>query len=164
MSLRAAFIKMDEIYSLLLRRLVFILLFVMFITTLAGTFARYTPGIPGLFWAEEVTRYTSIWMVFIASAIGLRRGVHLGVDVFILLLPERIRRIVLIVGLFLIFGFEWILVYFGVVMTISNMDQMSSALEMPMGLPFASIPIGGLLMAYETGREMWAYFHPRKEP
>jgi TRAP-type C4-dicarboxylate transport system permease small subunit len=156
MSLRAAIIKMDEIYILLLRRLVFALLFVMFVVTLAGTFARYTPGITGLFWAEEVTRYTSIWMVFIASAIGLRRGVHLGVDVFVLLLPQRIRQIVAIIGLVLIFGFEWILVYFGAIMTISNMDQMSSALEMPMGLPFLAIPVGGLLMAYETGRELWA--------
>lgn len=155
--MRAAFIKVDEIYTLLVRRLVFILLFVMFATTLVATIMRYVPAFPGLIWGEEVTRYASIWMVFLASAIGIRRGVHLGVDVFALLLPAQIRRFVTIAGLLLIFIFEWVLVYFGAIMTVSNMDQMSSALEMPMGLPFLAIPVGGLLMAYETGRELWAY-------
>lgn len=156
MTLRAAFGRMDGIYTLLLRRLVFLFLFAMFATTLVGTLCRYVPMLPGLFWAEEVTRYASIWMVFIAAAIALRRGLHLGVDIFVLLLRPAVRRLVAIGGLLLIFFFECVLVYYGTIMTVSNMDQMSSALKMPMGWPFLALPVGGLLMAYETARELWA--------
>ena len=158
MTLRAAVNRMDAIYTLVLRRLVFVLLSVMVATTLAATIMRYVPALPGLVWAEEVTRYTSIWMVFIASAIGLRRGVHLGV--FVMILPPPIKKTIKISGLILVFIFEWVLVYFGAIMTVSNMDQMSSALEMPMGYPFLAIPVGGLLMVYETGRELVAAIRP----
>ena len=98
MSWRAGFLKMDEAYMIVLRRLVFFFLFVMFATTLLGTICRYVPALPGLFWAEEVTRYSSIWMVMLAVAIGLRRSLHLGVDIFVLLLPFAARRAVAIGG------------------------------------------------------------------
>lgn len=164
MTLRAAIGRMDDLYNLLLRRLVFLLLFVMFATTLVATIFRYAPFLPGLTWAEEVTRYTSIWMVFLASAMGIRRGVHLGVDVFVILLPTGVRRLVTLFALSLVFVFEWVLVYFGVIMTVNNAEQMSSALEMPMALPFLAIPIGGLFMAYETGRELLSHVRPPSVP
>ncbi len=160
---RAALFKMDRIYTILLRRLVFLFLFVMFATTLVGTICRYVPVLPGLFWAEEVTRYSSIWMVFIAAAIALRRGLHLGVDIFVLLLQPAVRRIVTVAGLLLILFFECVVVYYGSIMTVSNMDQMSSALKMPMGWPFLALPVGGLLMAYETARELYTACLSREE-
>ena len=46
-------------------------------------------------------------------------------------------------------------VYYGSIMTVSNMEQMSSAMKMPMGWPFLALPVGGVLMAYETLRELW---------
>lgn len=155
MTWRAALLRMDGVYTILLRRLVFLFLFVMFVTTLIGTICRYVPVLPGLFWAEEVTRYASIWMVFIAAAIALRRGLHLGVDIFVLLLPPAVRRVVTMAGLVLVLFFEFVVVYYGAIMTVSNMDQMSSALKMPMGWPFLALPAGGVLMAYETLRELW---------
>lgn len=62
---------------------------VMVVVTFVSTAIRYLiPGWGGIYWAEEVTRYTSIWMIFLASGIGVRYGVHLHVDMLTARLPS----------------------------------------------------------------------------
>lgn len=122
--------------------------------TLLATLARQVPGAPTLFWAEEVTRYLSIWVVFLASGIAIQRGAHFGVDVFTEALPDPARRAVRLLALGLMMVFELVLIVAGYELARANMAQLSSALEMPMGFIFASIPVGGVLMLIATAGAM----------
>jgi len=128
---------------------------VMVAITFVSTAIRYlVPGMGGIYWAEEVSRYTSIWMVFLGAGLGVRYGVHLHVDLVTAQLPRAVQRALRIGSCILMLAFEFVLVYFGTIVAASNMDQQSSSLLMPMGYIYAAIPAGGLLMMFETLREL----------
>ena len=61
---------------------------VMVTVTLAQVIFRYVIAAP-LPWSEELARYCFVWIVFLGGAIGLSRGIHLGVDLFVNMLPPR---------------------------------------------------------------------------
>lgn len=126
---------------------------VMVAVTFASTAVRFlVPGMGGIYWAEEVTRYLCIWMVFLASGLGVRYGVHLHVDLLTAKLPAPVQRTLTILSCLLMMVFEVVLLYWGGVVALSNMDQQSSSLTMPMGVAYAAIPVGGALMLFETIR------------
>lgn len=128
---------------------------VMVAVTFASTAIRFlVPGMGGIYWAEEVTRYTSIWMVFVAGALGIRYGVHLHVDLITSRLPPTPRRALRVFTCLLMLVFEGVLVWYGTMVMLSNMDQQSSSLLFPMGYVYAAIPVGGLLMGFETVRAL----------
>jgi C4-dicarboxylate transporter DctQ subunit len=71
---------------------------------------RYLAGlrIPGLqdwllglnlSWAQEACIYMFIWMAKFGAAYGVRRGIHVGVDVLVNRLPDGWRRISVLAGL-----------------------------------------------------------------
>lgn len=128
---------------------------VMSAVTFASTLIRFlVPGMGGIYWSEEVTRYTSIWMVFLAAGLGVRYGVHLHVDLITARLPSGVQRALRVFSCLLMLVFEGVLVYFGTIVMIDTMDQQSSSLLIPMGYMYAAIPVGALLMAFETVRAL----------
>ena len=40
-------------------------------------------------WAEEVARLAFVWAMFLAIPHGIRRGVHVGIDILVMKLPAR---------------------------------------------------------------------------
>lgn len=144
-----------RLYLHVLIWLIVLSLAVMVAVTFASTAIRFlVPGMGGIYWAEEITRYVSVWMVFLAAALGIRYGVHLHVDLVIAALPPNVRRAASVLICALVMSFEGVLVYFGTIVTISNMDQQSSSLLIPMGYFYAAIPVGGFLMLCETIRAL----------
>jgi TRAP-type C4-dicarboxylate transport system permease small subunit len=145
----------QRVYVNALEWLVIACLAVMVGVTFVSTAIRYLmPGMGGLYWAEEVTRYVSIWMVFLVSGLAVRYGVHLHVDLVTTHLPAKVQRALLIFVSVLMLGFEGVLVYFGTVVAASNMAQQSSSLELPIGYVYAAIPVGGALMIFESLRAL----------
>lgn len=45
-----------------------------------------------LYWSEEVATGLFVWTVFIGSAYAYHKHAHLGVDILINILPEKIRK------------------------------------------------------------------------
>ena len=64
---------------------------VMICVTLAQVVFRYVIAAP-LPWSEELARYCFVWIVFLGGAVGLARGIHLGVDLVVNALPPPLRR------------------------------------------------------------------------
>jgi C4-dicarboxylate transporter DctQ subunit len=101
-------------------------------------------------WSEELARYLFIWLVFIAASVGFRRGVHLGVDFFVSLLPSGLRKATTI-GTYVFLSFllaatAWV----GIDMTQMVNFQLSPAMRMPMSWVYAAIPVGAFLMLIEV--------------
>jgi TRAP-type C4-dicarboxylate transport system permease small subunit len=42
-------------------------------------------------WADEVSRLTFVWSMFLAIPLGIRAGVHIGMEIVTARLPERAR-------------------------------------------------------------------------
>ncbi len=71
------------------------LLLAMSAVVFGNVFSRYLLD-ASLGWYEEVSRFLLIWIVFLGAVIALIRGDHLGIDVLLLVLPARARRMVVV--------------------------------------------------------------------
>lgn len=118
---------------------------VMISVTLAQVVFRYVVAAP-LPWSEELARYCFVWIVFLGGAIGLSRGIHLGVDLIVNMLPEPMRRGLDIVTNALIAGFAATLIYASYPVLNMNMFQRSPALGVQMTYIYAAIPISMALI------------------
>ena len=58
--------------------------------------------------------------------------------------------------------FEAVLIWFGSLVTMQNMEQQSTSLEFPMGYVYIAIPIGGVLMLFETLQLGWTIWRRRQ--
>jgi TRAP-type C4-dicarboxylate transport system permease small subunit len=43
-------------------------------------------------WADELARLSFVWVVFLAVPHGVKKGIHVGLDLLPGLMPERLRR------------------------------------------------------------------------
>jgi TRAP-type transport system small permease protein len=116
----------------------------MTVTTLLGILFRYIMTNP-LPWTEELARYSMIWMGLLAISIGVRRNLHLGVEMFMNKFPMIIRRIITYFSRLLIGFFLYMLSIYGYDMAINGLHQTSPGLQISMFYVLISIPISAIL-------------------
>jgi TRAP-type C4-dicarboxylate transport system permease small subunit len=143
---------LDRLYVRTIEVLVFLTLTTMVGIGFVSTALRAMPGSGGLYWSEEIIRYACIWTVFLCSGLTIRYGIHFRVDLLLSKLPRRAAVGLALFAVAVMVWFELVLIWFGSKVTMLNMEQQSTSLEFPMGYVYVAIPIGGLLMLYETLR------------
>lgn len=99
-------------------------------------------------WAEELTRYTIIFVTFVGSSLCVRENYHPRVEALVLKLPDSIRWIVTPAVLILGIIFSVILVIYGsqLIGNAITTGQSTPTGLAPMYLPYIAIPVGGALM------------------
>lgn len=116
--------------------------------------SRYIMHNP-LGWSEEVTRYLFIYLTFLAASVGVRRHIHIGVDI----LSERLsgipKKILNHTVNIILITFLLVLIYFGTVLTTENWAQKSPSLSLPIGMFYAAIPIGSLFSLLFVAENMF---------
>lgn len=99
-------------------------------------------------WTEEATRYFFIWLVFLGMGIGFRDASSARVSMFVLLLPQPLRRF-LAVGLYSVASvgfFAFLLVQgSGLLIRQFNSGQTATALPMPMWIVGLAVPVAGVV-------------------
>jgi tripartite ATP-independent transporter DctM subunit len=126
--------------------------------TLLQVFLRYVLNSP-VSWSEELSRFTFIWLTFIAAAIAIRSGEMLvRVDTLILKFPLWAQRQAKNLSTLVVAGIGITLVVFGGEVVTDMMGQVSIAMEWPVSLFYAAAPIGGVfillnLIRFETRKE-----------
>lgn len=108
--------------------------------TLAQVIFRYVIAAP-LPWSEELARYCFVWIVFLGGAVGLSRGIHLGVDLLVNRLPTPMRRSADALTNLLIAAFAVTVIYASFLVINMNMFQRSPALGVQMSYIYIAIPI-----------------------
>jgi C4-dicarboxylate transporter DctQ subunit len=122
---------------------------------------RYLSGlpIPGLqdylitlntSWAQEACIYMFVWMAKFGAAYGVRTGIHVGVDVLINRMNTPWRNTFIVFGLLAGATFTAIVGTLGAtfVLHMSQTDQTSADLEMPMWIVYLAVPLGSYLMCF----------------
>jgi C4-dicarboxylate transporter DctQ subunit len=101
-------------------------------------------------WAEELTRFTVVWMSFIAASMGVRDGKHISVDILTTFTSPRTTRILLSISGLLGICFGLGVFIYGGELFIHAIQrfQLSSALQVPMYVVYAIFPISGALIIY----------------
>jgi TRAP-type C4-dicarboxylate transport system permease small subunit len=100
-----------------------------------------------------------IWSALLGAAVAYRRKGHLGMDILVMHFRKPWRRIVEMILQVLSIGFFGILVIHGIPLVDRTMQQFSSAIRIPMGYIYASIPVGAaliLLFAVERIVRVWS--------
>ena len=131
------------------------LLAVMTILVFMQVLFRYWLHLP-LDWGEEVSRYLFIWAAMLGAAIGTKRRAHFGIDFLVKALPSSVQMGTAISVNLCVCALMGLVAVQGTKLTIINFAQISPTLSIPMGVPYAAIPICALLILIYTISETWA--------
>lgn len=97
-------------------------------------------------WSEELVRFLFIWCSFVAAAIGVKERIHIGIDVFVSLLPAKVRSLTEILVNLGIIVFSGYMIKYGWAVTLMTQRQPSPALGLPMSWVYLSIPVMGVML------------------
>jgi C4-dicarboxylate transporter, DctQ subunit len=117
----------------------------------------------GIAWAEEMTRYTLLWTVFVGAGVVTREGTHVSMEAFFNLWPAKLQRIgFLAINLFCIATIA-IIFYFdiGIVRMVVETGQTSEAAFVPMWIIYGAFPVGALLMILGYVETAWRQWNGR---
>ncbi|MFJ7509017.1 TRAP transporter small permease [Peribacillus simplex] len=101
----------------------------------------------GITWSEEMSRYLFIWLTFLGAIGAFKNKEHLGVDMVIKRLPNKMKKVVLVISdlmmlfvLLLILDGSW-------KMTLINIDSTAPATGMPLAFVYGT----GILVSVSMG-------------
>jgi C4-dicarboxylate transporter DctQ subunit len=99
-------------------------------------------------WSEEISIYLMIWAAFLGAAYALKEDAHIGVDLLLSRLPEKIKPCFLlfhcVVGLIFcsILFFKGLeLVKFSI-----GLNNRSIAIDFPLFIPQLAVPVGSAIL------------------
>lgn len=115
--------------------------------TIIAVWYRYVIDDP-LSWTEQVSRILFVWSVFAGAAILYRRSLHIAIDMFLLMLPERFQRVIWHVNNLLMLFIGVMIVAYGGQITLGTLDQTFGALEISPATFYAAAPFSGVLILF----------------
>lgn len=115
--------------------------------TFIETALRYTINY-SFTWFGEVANYTMIFCTYLAASIGIKYGTHFSMEAITEYAPDRVSHLLKTVAYFLSGLVTILFICYGVrhIMTLSMYGVKSSAMQIPMYLPYIPIPLFALTM------------------
>ncbi len=103
-------------------------------------------------WAEELTLYLMVWIVFVGGAVAVRTRGHIAIDLLPLVLsPANRRRLAIGVALASLAFFAVFFWYSGQhVLRVRSIGQTTPVMGAPMWLTYLAMPVGSFLMGLRT--------------
>lgn len=139
--------KLEKLVALIEEYTCVGLIIIMCISVFAQVLFRYIFTIP-LSWTEEVSRYSMIWLTFIAGAMCIRTKSHYVIDILLDKLPLSPRLVAQILILISMAVFAGVMMFTGIeILPVVNY-QISPALRISMGYVYFAIPFGSFLMLF----------------
>lgn len=139
--------KLVRIIDILIYITTSLIMSCLIIVVLLQIYFRFILGEP-LTWSEEIARFLFVWGIFLGSYRAVREGLMFGIPIILNRLPKRFQSIFNVVSLIISSLFLIIVLYEGSKLSMINMLQPSPAIRLPMGLVYAAIPVGALLMLF----------------
>ncbi|HXQ83594.1 MAG TPA: TRAP transporter small permease [Xanthobacteraceae bacterium] len=118
-----------------------------------------------LSWANELSTYMFVWMAKFGAALGVRTGIHVGVDVFVNKLTPAARKPVIVFALLCGALFTGVIGTLGAVYVYElDPDQVSPELEWPSWMIYLCIPLGSYLMCFRFLQVMYRFLRTGHVP
>ncbi|ARU01188.1 TRAP transporter small permease [Yoonia vestfoldensis] len=111
----------------------------------AQVFARYVVGAP-LTWTEPTSILLMGWFILLGAAVGTREGYHLSFDVLLMVLPQRIVRVLHSVSDLVVAGFGAGMAWFGFELLTRTWTASMPTLGLPGGVAFIPLTLSGVLI------------------
>ncbi|MGE5703234.1 MAG: TRAP transporter small permease [Clostridia bacterium] len=120
-----------------------VLMFAMAVIVSLAVLFRYLLNSP-LSWAGEVSVFLLIWISFIGGSLGLKVKSQAAVTIALDYVSAKVKRNIGIFGHLLMLLFLGVLLYYSYKWVLSPgvTFQKSTALLLPMWIPFSAVPVG----------------------
>ena len=129
--------------------IVFVIFWAMAVVVFLQFFSRYVLN-DSASWTEEIARYLLMWTTFFGTAIVLRRGTNIAVEVLMNFLPESGRRALSFAIDVLTVGFIALLCWFSVLITDRMTIQRMTVFDVSMNVVYGGIACGCFLMRFSA--------------
>ncbi len=97
-------------------------------------------------WSEEVSRFCFIWMSLLGASLAVEHRAHFGFDQLTKGLAPRARSAVKTFANTVVLMFALLLVTTGIALMDLTLGERSAALNLPIALVYAAVPVSGVLM------------------
>ena len=125
-------------------------------------FTRYVMNDP-LFWTEEMVRYTTVWFTFVGAAAASLYGEHMDMNLFLEVRNRRFQALHQAALHLAVFVLAVLLVWHGTVYCMLNGKQTAPATGLPMLAVYASVVVGGVLLAVVSVHKFLRALFPESE-
>ena len=95
-----------------------------------------------LIWSEEISRYLLIALVFMGTATAVREREHIQIDLIDRLIPPQALSVLKILVDITLAIYLCVIVYNAHTVVVMFRNQPSSALQIPMAIPYSAVPLG----------------------
>ncbi|MEO9968148.1 MAG: TRAP transporter small permease [Reichenbachiella sp.] len=127
-----------------------LLLGLMVLNVLWQVASRYLLNDPSAF-TDELSRYLLIWVGLLGAAYASGKGMHVAIELLERALSEKQKRFQKLTIQVIITVFSILVLTVGgtrLVLISFELGQTSSAMQLPLGYVYLSLPLSGLLIAY----------------
>ncbi len=126
-------------------------LLIVAMTVIVGVtvYLRYVVG-RGVRWSAEMAQVLQVWFTFIAMALGVRKGMHISINIMPENLSPKISFVLAKLQNVLVAGVGVVLFMYGRQLVQSTMRSVLPATGMPSGYLYLIMPICGVLLTAES--------------
>ena len=141
--------KISAVIDKILTFVIIILFLLMFGITNLNVITRYFFNKPITF-SVELGRYCFVSIIFLGAIFTTKADKHIQVDFFTGMFPEKIRCIIEQIGRLFMAVFFAIVTFYTCRMAIANIDVKSSAMQIPMAVPYFIMAFGCAGISFES--------------
>ena len=142
--------KIKVIIDLWVGRFLVLLLSTMVLNVLWQVFTRFFTDSPSSF-TDELARYLMIWLGILGAAFVAGKNEHVAIDVLVQRASPKMKRLIKKISALSILGFALFGMVLGggrLVFITFKLGQFSPALQIPLAIVYAIIPISGMLIVF----------------
>jgi TRAP-type transport system small permease protein len=109
--------------------------------------SRYVDWIPRVFWTEEVSRFSFIWMLFLGAAVAVHRGTHFTIELFADSSRPGVRFAQVALVQIIIIAVATVMIYGGSQFVQMGMSRLSTVSGIRLSWIYLAIPLCGVSSA-----------------
>jgi C4-dicarboxylate transporter DctQ subunit len=115
-------------------------------------------------WAEELTLYIMVWIVFVGSSVAIRTRGHIAIDLLPLALSAAGRRWLAMLVALAVLVFLAVFIYYSGQHTlrVRSIGQVTPVMQAPMWLAYLAMPAGSALMFLRACQVIWRLARARQ--
>ncbi|PIP35007.1 MAG: hypothetical protein COS92_02185 [Desulfobacterales bacterium CG07_land_8_20_14_0_80_52_14] len=144
--------RVSQAINSLVEKALFIIGTAICIILFAQVVFRYAGASLG--WSEEVSRHLLVAITFLGGTVAYKRVSFIGLQGFGYRLGPLVQQIIVVALQVLTLVVFSLIAWFGAVYTIKAGEHTSSSLQIPMSIPFASIPIAAVIFVIHVLADM----------
>lgn len=122
---------------LVIKSLMVIMMAIMVVLVFSNVVLRYGLG-TGITFAEEISRWCFVWMIFLGSLIGLTNNGHLGYEGIFLKMPRMGQKVLYVVTRLIMLYITYMLVVGGWPQMVLNLNTKAPLSDLSVGWFFTS--------------------------